>query len=294
MEFVGGDYATLAETAGDVARNGPADLIVRNATWFPPMTESGRVPTISLLQDIITDGPQREMQEAVIKSSASVVYNSEFTASKYENERKDGIVQFKRIIPLPVDFSLFQPASPMGLQQALGLPDGCILWVGASQGAAGQVKGWDIFLRVVRANPDLPFVAAFKDRAPDIVPPNLRVYERLPHVELVKVMGACCVGLCTSRTESQHLAGIEMGACGLPMVAPPVGVYWNRKDDFPGFVMKDGTEPRHYATAVRLCMSSDWGVDVDKVRAYWRKEFSPDIIRAQWLKLIEEVECSGR
>jgi glycosyltransferase involved in cell wall biosynthesis len=289
MEFVGGDYATLADAAYRYAvykvADEPTSLIVRNATWFPPIKSD--VPTISLLQDIIPDGEMRKMQEAVIKSSAAVVFNSEFTASKYVPlvNRGNGTI----IIPLPVDFSLFTPQNAMGCQQALSLPDGCVIWVGASQGAAGQVKGFDIFLRIVRTNPDIPFVGVFKDAAPDSVPPNLRVYTRLSHGDLVKVIGACRVGLCTSRTESQHLAGIEMGACGLPMVAPPVGVYWQRDPmEFPGLVVKDGA----YAGAIRSLLLK--GHSLDAIRDYWRKEFDKPVIKAAWTKLIEEVECSGR
>ena len=196
------DYATLADTADAVAEGDKTTLIIRNATYFPPLKASAAVPTISLLQDIITDGPMREMQEAVLRASDVVVFNSEFTKSKYNLMWKEALTEAGkiRVIPLPVDFSMFQPENPMGLQQALSLPDGCVLWVGACQGAAGQVKGWDTFIRVVRTNPDIPFVCVTKDAPPDVVPPNLRVYSRLPHAELVKVMGACRVGLCTSRT----------------------------------------------------------------------------------------------
>ena len=241
------------------------------------------------------------MQEAVLRLSTVAVYNSPFTASKSPRKWSHpsplvtaDLDVHERIIPLPVDFSLFEPGNSMGLQQALGLPDGCVLWVGASQGAAGQVKGWDIFLHVVRANPDLPFVAVMKDRAPDSVPPNLRVYERLPHAELVKVMGACRVGLCTSKTESQHLAGIEMGACGLPIVAPPVGVYWKRQQDGVVLITDDvGAYSEGIRHAMRSLGHGFAGYSAD-IRNLWRKEFDRTVIRVAWTKLIEEVECSGR
>lgn len=307
MEFVGGDYATLAEKANDaihVFNPGlgieSASLIIRNATWFGPINPNQKVPTISLLQDVITEGPARAMQEAVISSSHTVVFNSAFTTLQYKARFKkftppvptqvgDVVMAMQdRIIPLPVDFSLFEPGNAMGLQQALSLPDGSVCWIGACQGAAGQIKGWDIFLAIVRQNPDINFVAVFKDALPEYCPPNMRMFVKLPHEELVKVIGACRVGLCTSRIESQHLAGIEMGACGLPMVVPPVGTYYARENDFPGFVMKEGTEPEHYATALRLSMSQE--INRDAVRCYWRREFDKPVVKAQWEKLVEEVE----
>ena len=297
-EFVGGDYTTLADTASDASDPDEYDgemtsLIVRNATWFPPIRVSKHVPTISLLQDIIPEGPMREMQEAVIKSSSAVVFNSAFTQSKYPTGMVKGVKTIDappdvryRTIPLPVDFSLFQPGNPMGLQQALSLPDGCVLWVGACQGAAGQVKGWDIFQRIVRTNPDISFVAVVKDAPPDVVPPNLRVYSRLPHAELVKVMQACRVGLCTSRTESQHLAGIEMGACGLPMVAPSVGIYWH--GNISGVEVLEPTV-ENYTAAIRAMLTSR--PYPQHAREFWQKQCDRPVIKAQWMALIEEVEA---
>lgn len=276
MDFVGGDYATLADTVGALPL---PPLIVRNATWFPPITGSDPTPTISLLQDIFTEGPQREMQEAVIRSSEAVVFNSAFTASHYQTDKG-------RVIPLPVDFRTFEPGNPMGLQQELSLPDGCVIWVGASQGAAGHIKGYDIFLSVVRANPDIPFVAVFKDAMPDYCPPNMRMYLRLTHDELARVIGACRVGLCTSRIESQHLAGIEMGACGLPLVVPPIGTYWHRSGLPGAYVLEQS--PSTYSECIRAELRDR--DDPEQTRSYWRKEFDPAVIRSAWNSLIEEVE----
>jgi glycosyltransferase involved in cell wall biosynthesis len=302
MDFVGGDYSTLAEDAAEQIA-GDGSLIIRNASWFPPIETP--VPQISLLQDIFEEGPAREMQMSVIRPEGyaesktmrlAVVYNSEFTKSKYVLDVKGFPPEFmtnrERVIPLPVDFDLFEPQNAMGLQQRLGLPDGAVCWIGSQH----PIKGYDIFIQIVRANPDIPFVGVFKDQAPAYGPPNLRAFTRLPHDELVKVIGACRVGLCTSRSETQHLAGIEMGACGLPMVAPPVGVYWNR-DDLPGVVVQPGGESidggyNHYSTGIRMTLGE--ANDPQQIRAYWKKEFSRSVVMAQWVALVQEVECSGR
>lgn len=271
-EFVGGDYSILAAEADK--KSGGASLIIRNASWFPPIP--GKIPTISLLQDIALDGPMREMQCDVIRTSEATVFNSAFTASKYPD------ITNPVIIPLPVDFDTFEPGNHMGLQQALSLPDGAVIWVGSQH----TIKGWDVFLRVVRVNPDIPFVAVFKDALPEYGPPNLRMYSRVTHGELAKIIGACRVGLCTSRTESQHLAGIEMGACGLPLVTPNVGTYWNRAE-MPGVIINEPTV-NLYSAAIRQMLVA--GGNPNPVRDYWKREFGPYVVRAAWAKLIEEVE----
>jgi glycosyltransferase involved in cell wall biosynthesis len=301
MEFIGGDYGTLegiaakAIMAASVTDKIP--LVIRNASYFPPIRSVVQAPTISLLQDIFTEGEARFMQQEVIQSSKAVVFNSAFTKSKYEPAGGAYVGNPRlEVIPLPVDFSLFEPQNAMGCQQALGLPDGCVCWVGATQGPAGEIKGFDIFLKIVRMNPDLHFVLVAKDAIPDSFPPNLRCFLRLTHEELVKVIGACRVGLCTSRMESQHLAGIEMGACGLPMVAPQVGIYWKRDDlatktvGGPSIFGDIAATVEGYTSAIRLCLGTQFSPD--KIRESWKREFDRPAIRAQWEKLINEVESA--
>lgn len=284
MVFVGAPFDQLVSHLDAQEWAEPPDslstLIVRNASWFGPLESSKTIPTISLLQDIFTEGPLREMQRAVMRSSRSVVFNSQFTMSKTEWSENT----LDRVIPLPVDFTLFEPGNPMGLQQALSLPDNCICWIGSQH----EIKGFDILLTIVRQNPDLNFVAVFKDAQPEYGPPNLRMFTRLTHAELVKVIGACRVGLCTSRMESQHLAGIEMGACGLPMVAPQVGTYWKR-EDMPGVLIGDlKANCLPYVSAIRVALK-DPG-DPQQTRDYWRKDFDKPVIKAAWSALIKEVE----
>lgn len=299
-EFCGGDYSILAKEAEErleyflddsYAGDEYPNLIIRNASYFPPIATT--VPTVSLLQDISPDGETRKMQEEVIKSSRIVVFNSTFTASKYAISLADPLQQNYRIIPLPVDFSLFQPQNAYALQQALSLPDNCICWIGAQS----EIKGYDTFLQIVRRNPDLCFVAVFKDNAPGYGPPNMRTYTKLTHEELVKVIGACRIGLCTSRTESQHLAGIEMGACGLPLVVPPVGCYWNLKPgDWPGSFFDHRDGPSAIATILRATLSLDnkLGRTPDTIRAYWKARFDKPIIKKQWEDLVDAVEHPDR
>lgn len=290
MEFFGGDYATLSRKATDYVRgieegNGEQiPMVIRNASYFDVV--SCKAPTVSLLQDIFPEGsPLRTLQSDVISGSEVTVCNSEFTAQACGVEGKNS-----RIIPLPVDFGQFEVGNSMGLQMELGLPDEAVCWIGASQGAAAEVKGFDLFQRIVRSNPDVPFVGVFKDKEP-YQAPNLRTFCRVDHDKLVRIIGACKVGLCTSRVETQHLAGIEMGACGLPLVTTNVGTYWGR-DDMPGKVLHDPEDiwmaTEAFTEHMRDALANP--VDPQEVRSYWKSEFHRPVIEAQWRELIEEVE----
>lgn len=289
-EFLGNDFGALAADAGELIASqvtNPYGLVIRNASWFGPIP--GNTPTISLLQDIAESGPIRDMQNAVIRLSRSVVFNSAFTHSKYWTSQPPYPGTAGHVIPLPVDFDTFEPGNHMGLQQAYSLPDGAVMWIGASEGPAGHIKGFDTFVRIVRANPHVPFVGVFKDAMPEYAPPNLRMYARLTHAELARLIGACRVGLCTSLMETQHLAGIEMGACGLPLVVPNVGTYWNRAE-MPGVIVEAPTV-RDYSAAIRAMLVASG--NPNPVRAYWKQEFESSVVRAAWESVVKEVECSG-
>lgn len=289
MEFVGGDFSRLAEVAGTACLAAAVDfnpvaLIVRNASYFGPIQTNTH--QIALLQDIFPEG-HREQQEAVLRTCKAVVFNSAFTRAAYcTPEFIERAGKWAPVIPLPVDFKTFSIGNRMGLQQHFGLPDRCVIWVGACDGAAGEVKGWDTFLAIARTNPHISFVAVFKDRLPETVPPNMRTFLRLPQEELAMLMGACRVGLCTSKIETQHLAGIEMGACGLPVVAPPVGVYWGQERKGVALV----TEPVPYRFSLAIAEALSVPHDANAIREAWMAEFHPEIVRAKWAALISEVE----
>ena len=266
-DWMGGyDYSGLAAyTEAQACCGNLPSLIVRNATWFQPIVLP--VPTISLLQDIMPEGSvQRAQQVSVCRASRLTVFNSAYTRFRYPE--LDGLPH--RIIPLSVDFDLFKPVK--------AAPISDIVWVGAPT----WVKGWDILAEVIHALP-YSFVLVLKEPVVKSMPDNVRVFDRVPHTDLVKVLNGCSTGFCTSREETQHLAGLEMGACGLPLVVPKVGAYYARHD-IPG-ILCDGTA-RNYVAALDYVMRSNY--DSQNVRAYWEKAgFTREACRAAWKEAVE-------
>ena len=74
------------------------------------------------------------------------------------------------------------------------------------------------------------------------------------------------------------------------LVAPPVGVYWNR-NEMPGIVLVGEPTPDNYTIALRATLAGAKYPIPNLVREYWRKEFDRPVIKAQWEKLVEEVEA---
>lgn len=210
-EWVGDrPYPMLADYVEARARQDRPSVIIRNGTWFGPINLD--VPTITLIQDIMPEGSyQRGEQVRVARCSNLVVYNSEYTRSQYTELSN---VE-SRTIPLSVDFDLFRP-------KAGAKPLADICWVGAPT----WVKGWDLLGEIIRSLPKRTFALILKEHSTGRVPENVQVFTRIPHSELPALYSGCQVGLCTSRQETQHLAGIEMAGCGLPVVAPNIGAYY--------------------------------------------------------------------
>ena len=199
---------------------GKPDYIVRNGSFFPTIPIG--VPTISLLQDL------NHGRMDVCNSSSVVVFNSLYTKTHYPQ-----VTSRTEIIPLGIDFNQFKPSK--SFQQDLGILDNSILFIGSSQ---NHPKGFDKVLELIN-NTDYNFCLVMKDNF-TMDHPRVKVFNRIPHEVLVKVMNSCSLLICTSVVETQHLAGIEAAACNLPLVTTDVGVYYGKEDGEWGVKVLDG------------------------------------------------------
>jgi glycosyltransferase involved in cell wall biosynthesis len=166
------------------------------------------------------------------------------------------------VIPIGVDSELFRLPTK-------ARDENTICWIGAPY----HIKGWDTFLSIVADMPDTPFVVVTKVK---IVRPsqNVVVYELVEHKDLPAIMGFCTKLLCTSRLETQHLAGIEAGLCGVPVVSSRVGIYAD---------LADGAWGR--------CLSVDAGVD-EWVDALQQPMECGSVVRQFWLDAgLSESKC---
>jgi glycosyltransferase involved in cell wall biosynthesis len=188
------------------------NYIIRNATYFRPLNIP--VKTISLLQDL---SHSNQEQINVCNSSDIVVFNSPYTQSHYV----DKITSKTVMIPLGVDFDKFKPLG-ISYQDELGILPNSILFIGS---ATDNPKGFDILTSIIE-NTNYNFCLVMKD---GYTTDNKRVklFNRVDHDLLVKIMNSCEMLVCTSRVETQHLSGIEAASSGLPIVTSNVGIYFN-------------------------------------------------------------------
>lgn len=188
------------------------DYIIRNATYFRPINIP--VKTVSLLQDLSLSNQE---QINVCNASDVVVFNSPYTQSHYTNK----ITAKSVMIPLGVDFDKFKPIDE-DFSNDLGILPNSILFIGA---ANQTPKGFDILMSIIEKT-DYNFCLVMKDGF-TIDNPRVKVFNRIDHDLLVKVMNSCELLVCTSRIETLHLAGVEAAATNLPLVTSNVGIYYD-------------------------------------------------------------------
>lgn len=281
-EFTGGNYSILSQSVAERYRcsHPKPDVIIRNGSYFPPLDLP--VPQIALFQDILP-GTAREMQLAVMQSCTWSVFNSEWTQAQFPEASERG-----RVIPLPIDFDLFRPLPDRkALREMWGILPNSVCWIGA----LSHVKGWDILMRLIQET-DFNWCIVVKDevsyRLRESLRNNTRLFSRLPQEHLVEVINACSVGLCTSRVETQHLAGLEMGACGIGLVTTNVGAYYNRDGGIWGAkpVNLNGCEIERLASL--LSPRKRW--PADKIRDYWLTQgFDRASCEKAWREVVEEA-----
>lgn len=210
VDLTGYPYPQLAEVAEVMSGEFKPNYIIRNAAYFRSLNVD--CPVIAFVQDILS-GPVRDMLIEACSSSRIVVFNSEYTRMMYPELHAADY----RVIPVGTDDELFKPTD-----RDKDIPEHAVLWVGSGH----HVKGFDLACQLADES-DRPWVFVMKDDSPVPVDGCL-VYRSISQERLAAIASSCAVGVCTSREETQHLAGIEAGMCGLPLVTTNVGAYYNR------------------------------------------------------------------
>lgn len=242
------------------------DYIIRNGSYFRKINTKAR--QISLIQDI---GFGSEVQLEVARSSDFVVFNSRYCESFYQ-----GIELNARIIPLGTNFDLFHPMDSQDeLRRKHGIENReTVIFVGA----LSEIKGSSKLLSIVESS-NLQFIFVLKDMG-NYSNPNVKVFNMVTQETLCELINCANIGICTSQTETQHLAGIEIGACGKPIVTTNVGAYWNRDPGVWGNV-SDGD----FVSDIKRLLTNDNNPSV--IRHYWRG-FDLEHCRNAWVALVNE------
>ncbi len=263
------DYSILAQKIESLP-NRP-NYIIRNGSYFRKLNID--VPTFSLIQDTMNNAIQTD----VINSSTCVVFASKQTYDIYKNRINPKNV---RIIEQSSDFNFFKPI----FEKHPDVLPNSIIFIGDS---SYEKKGFHRVLNLIDTMRDFNFCLVMKDNTTlDIIPEHnrnrVRIFNRVDRNTVRLLINSCVCAICTSGNEEGHFAGIEIGACDIPMVSRPMGCYLDRKDDESWGLIADDED---FPTKIKYVINNRQKFSP---RKYYSKEYTLERCHEKWKSLIEE------
>jgi len=248
--------------------------IIRNGTYFRKINTD--VKTISLIQDIPVDKSQ---QINVINNSTVAVFNTKYVYNKYKSLINSDVLI--RICPLGVDFNFFRPI----VDKHPDVLPNSIIFIGA---ANKYPKGFNIMLDIIDNMPNQNFCLVMKDNfsindLPIEVKHRVKIFNKVDQETIRLLINSCLLAVCTSYEETQHLSGIECGACNIPIVAREVGIYHDCKEDNEwGLIATDNT----FIQKIQYIKEH---LNEFNPREYLIKKYSTEICKQNWINIIESI-----
>ena len=268
------DYGHLAhviELHIDISR---PDYIIRNGSYFRRIHRD--VKTITLLQDVVAD---KSEQIDVLNHSTIAVFNTEYVYNKYKLLIQPSVSI--RICPLGVDFNFFRPI----IERHPDVVPDSVLFIGA---ATDYPKGFNVMRTIINDMVDQNFCLIMKDgfslyELPEQVRHRVKVFNRVPPETVRLLINSCILAVCTSYEETQHLSGIECGACNIPIVAREVGIYYDCKQDTDwGLLATDDT----FVEKIRYVQTHQ---SEFRPRDYFSTRYSTEICKQRWIDMVTSL-----
>jgi len=271
------DYSILPEVIENRIRNTDKkpDYIIRNGTYFRKLNIDKNIKTIALIQDIHIERPWYfvNQQETINAPNTMVVFCSNYVYNKYKPFMTH---ENYKIIPIGIDFNLFKPLQVNKHPEVLS---NSILYIGSS---LDHPKGFDRVLKIVNDMPEQNFCFIMKDDF-KIDHPRIKVFNKVDSNTVAFIINSCICAICTSREETQHLAGLECGACDVPIVATNVGMYNDIKDSQEWGLIADDT---NFVDKINYVIQNRTQF---KPRSFFEKRYTNEISKNSWIELINSI-----
>ena len=263
------DYSLLANRIESLPDR--PDYIIRNSSYFRRLNI--QVPTFCLVQDTMNC----PMQTDVINHSTVTVFASRHLYEAYRHRINPPNF---RIIEQSSDFNFFKPSEE---KHPDVLPNS-ILFIGDS---SFEKKGFHRVLTIIDSMEDFNFCLVMKDSTSiDIIPERhqsrVRIFNRVNRDTVKLLINSCVCAICTSGYEEGHFAGIEIGACDVPMVTRPMGCYLDRRDDMS---WGEFAEDYEFPEIIRKVVASR---EKYSPRLYYNKEYRLERCQQKWQDVITE------
>jgi len=256
------------------ADKGFADLIIRNASWFPRLARKEK--TIAFFQDL----PRDARKDDVVFNADCVVFNSHYTLGAYQNDL-DKIKRYE-VIPIGVNGKIFTPYQPCLTRFAQSGPT-----TGIFVGDYNATKNTKTFEGVARHRKDLRFFYVSKAGHRINLPNVNNIVGGVGEAEMADLYNESDFVIMCSPVETLHLSSIEGAMCDKPVVGTRTGWLADYFSDTAGVIVDDIESIDEYSKAIDSIF--------DNREAFGPKahmettSFTWENCKATWRKLIEEM-----
>jgi len=242
--------------------------------WFPKLQDkTGGYTDYSVLADTI---------ESIPEKPAYIIRNGTYFRKLNIDVPTFCLIQDTRNNPQQTDdFDFFKPIEERHPEV---LPNS-VLFIGDS---SIEKKGFHRVQAIIDAMPDFNFCLVMKDDTTlDAITPEsrhrVRIFNKVDRNTVRLLINSCVVAICTSGNEEGHFAGIEIGACNVPMVTRLMGCYLDRQNDmrWGEFAWTDEEFPKMIRHVAK-------NRDLYSPRKYYSKEYTLERCREKWTALINE------
>ena len=218
------------------------DLIIRNGTFFDWINRDCK--TISFIQDCYSNDMH---QQACIRSSDLVVFNSNYTRNRYA---VSSVVPLREhcVIPIGVDQDLFQPNGYHSIFDKRKK-------VGIFVGDYNTTKNTRMFESICKRRIDLDFIYVSKAgnslNCPNVKNVRGGVDER-GMVELYNNADFCIM---CSEVETLHLTTIEAALCNIPVIGTKTGWFSSHYSPAVGELVNSHNNIEDYDSAITTLLN---------------------------------------
>jgi len=269
------DYSILASNIENLYNNSEKkpDYIIRNGSYFQKMNID--IPTIALIQDT----QYNDMQTEVINSATCVVFSSHQTYKIYKDRINPKNI---RVIEWASDFKFWKPI----IERHSEVLPNSIIFIGDS---SYEKKGFHRVLNLIEKMEDFNFCLVMKDDTTlSIIPEKSRnrvkIFNKVNSETVRLLINSSVCGICTSGMEEGHWAGVEMGACNIPMVSRPMGRYLDNIDGIG--IWGELADDEDFSETIRHVVINKSSYSP---REYYSKEYTHERFKEKWTALLQDI-----
>lgn len=250
-------------------------IVLQNAS-FIDLVAKDKFNMVFLQDNLRKMGKVSYQQESNLNLADVHITNSINTAADYPE-------YYFRVISLGVNAELFKSGDKLAMRQKLGIKTEK---VGIFVGDLTEVKGWNSIKKVIDDHREITWIIVSKD-VEKYIADNVIMFNRIDQETLVTLHQASDFFILGSPVETQCLAAVEAGMCGLPIIMHNVGI-------FADFSEEEKLQCGIFGDDFEAALTEIFKRKFDPRKILLEKELDVEGMIKKWWNLIAEIQVKNK